>query len=465
MTENYQRHYEALGLAPGAAPEEVKRAYFRLVRKYSPEKEPEQFQKIRQAYEALKDGPKEDVGSRFPVPEDPEIRYLLEQAQRLRAAGKEKAVAECLELALKQAPDDPFLLLHLAHAQQQAGNPRKSARTAQALAKLVPDCREAYVLMGNGYYEGGWYKKALPEYRKAYALGERDSDFLLDYADVLSDNHKTEEADRIRREMLETTKWTRENLDSALYLYARLFGNAPRNEERLLELLDSYGAFFREHRRAYGEGNDALMPVLALAATNSAALRFPAVVVKADALLKEITDVLHPEGEIAEKARCGFALEALDHDRRFSDPWWYDLAILKFDPVLEGAMLRYAVLDAHLCLLKRLDESRREAEILKAEYPSVCEMLGDFIPQLLGDQAESLLEREKRDYARLSERISGGEFYELYPEERSAPRGVVVHMGEEPFVREGKKVDRNDPCPCGSGKKFKKCCQGKGIYD
>lgn len=26
------------------------------------------------------------------------------------------------------------------------------------------------------------------------------------------------------------------------------------------------------------------------------------------------------------------------------------------------------------------------------------------------------------------------------------------------FVREGKKVGRNDPCPCGSGKKYKKCC-------
>ena len=25
-------------------------------------------------------------------------------------------------------------------------------------------------------------------------------------------------------------------------------------------------------------------------------------------------------------------------------------------------------------------------------------------------------------------------------------------------VREGAKVGRNDPCPCGSGKKFKKCC-------
>ena len=25
-------------------------------------------------------------------------------------------------------------------------------------------------------------------------------------------------------------------------------------------------------------------------------------------------------------------------------------------------------------------------------------------------------------------------------------------------IRKGKKVGRNDPCPCGSGKKYKKCC-------
>jgi preprotein translocase subunit SecA len=28
----------------------------------------------------------------------------------------------------------------------------------------------------------------------------------------------------------------------------------------------------------------------------------------------------------------------------------------------------------------------------------------------------------------------------------------------KPVRREGKKVGRNDPCPCGSGKKYKKCC-------
>ncbi|NOS88617.1 MAG: preprotein translocase subunit SecA, partial [Methylococcaceae bacterium] len=28
---------------------------------------------------------------------------------------------------------------------------------------------------------------------------------------------------------------------------------------------------------------------------------------------------------------------------------------------------------------------------------------------------------------------------------------------EQPFVREGQKLGRNDPCPCGSGKKYKQC--------
>ena len=36
---------------------------------------------------------------------------------------------------------------------------------------------------------------------------------------------------------------------------------------------------------------------------------------------------------------------------------------------------------------------------------------------------------------------------------------------KEPLKRTAPKVGRNDPCPCGSGKKFKQCCMGKGIYD
>lgn len=37
----------------------------------------------------------------------------------------------------------------------------------------------------------------------------------------------------------------------------------------------------------------------------------------------------------------------------------------------------------------------------------------------------------------------------------------IKNMG----IRKKGKIGRNDPCPCGRGKKFKKCCLGKGIYD
>jgi len=31
-------------------------------------------------------------------------------------------------------------------------------------------------------------------------------------------------------------------------------------------------------------------------------------------------------------------------------------------------------------------------------------------------------------------------------------------LNNEPFVRQTQKIGRNVPCPCGSGKKYKRCC-------
>jgi preprotein translocase subunit SecA len=42
-------------------------------------------------------------------------------------------------------------------------------------------------------------------------------------------------------------------------------------------------------------------------------------------------------------------------------------------------------------------------------------------------------------------------------QEQQAPEPVAAQPVEKPFVRGGKKVGRNDECPCGSGKKFKQC--------
>ena len=45
---------------------------------------------------------------------------------------------------------------------------------------------------------------------------------------------------------------------------------------------------------------------------------------------------------------------------------------------------------------------------------------------------------------------------EIYPEEEL--KRLYKEQKESGTIRKGKKVGRNDPCPCGSGKKYKKCC-------
>ena len=37
-------------------------------------------------------------------------------------------------------------------------------------------------------------------------------------------------------------------------------------------------------------------------------------------------------------------------------------------------------------------------------------------------------------------------------------REDLIQPGKTPFRRSMRRVGRNDPCPCSSGKKFKKCC-------
>lgn len=65
----------------------------------------------------------------------------------------------------------------------------------------------------------------------------------------------------------------------------------------------------------------------------------------------------------------------------------------------------------------------------------------------LGDEYYTLGNEERADY-----------FYELQDRERSR-HGNIYHVWKPDILEEKpKKVYPNDPCPCESGKKYKKCC-------
>jgi preprotein translocase subunit SecA len=50
---------------------------------------------------------------------------------------------------------------------------------------------------------------------------------------------------------------------------------------------------------------------------------------------------------------------------------------------------------------------------------------------------------------------------EIVEQQQAAIDGTQADKKPEPFRRREERVGRNDPCPCGSGKKYKRCC-GRG---
>jgi uncharacterized protein YecA (UPF0149 family) len=65
---------------------------------------------------------------------------------------------------------------------------------------------------------------------------------------------------------------------------------------------------------------------------------------------------------------------------------------------------------------------------------------------LKGHTPEELFEEEKKHLQPLPKKNKGGS------------------VGEQTVIK-GEQVGRNDPCPCGSGKKYKKCCLGKELEE
>jgi len=58
-------------------------------------------------------------------------------------------------------------------------------------------------------------------------------------------------------------------------------------------------------------------------------------------------------------------------------------------------------------------------------------------------------------------RLSDGRLLGAYVRALKGAFENAVSGKAKPIVRPGSRLKRNDPCPCGSGKKYKKCCMNE----
>jgi len=89
------------------------------------------------------------------------------------------------------------------------------------------------------------------------------------------------------------------------------------------------------------------------------------------------------------------------------------------------------------------------------------EYLRDAVRLRAYGQRDPLVEYKKEGYLMFQDLLTNVErqvartIFKVVPIEKKEEAVKTVHLGQK------KKVGRNDPCPCGSGKKYKKCCWPK----
>jgi preprotein translocase subunit SecA len=102
----------------------------------------------------------------------------------------------------------------------------------------------------------------------------------------------------------------------------------------------------------------------------------------------------------------------------------------------------------------------------KQEYKrEAFDMFGEMIEQVKHDTISILCRirvQSEEDLAAMEARRKQAEQMKFQHAQASALGGAQSEekpqaQAPEPFVRDGRKVGRNEPCPCGSGKKFKQC--------
>jgi tetratricopeptide (TPR) repeat protein len=184
MSESF---YDVLGIDRTADERAIKKAYFARVRRHPPETHPEEFQRIREAYEVLSNPQSRadyDAVNRYD-------QYGAATAARLQAATAAMDIADWshaqveLIAVLEQEPQLHFARDLLGMAYLNAHRPADAMREFVRLVDEQPHNAVYHLHMGYAHYAQNQYAPALECYHRARNLDANDARVLVATADCL----------------------------------------------------------------------------------------------------------------------------------------------------------------------------------------------------------------------------------------------------------------------------------------
>jgi len=195
--ETQQNHYQVLGLERAADERAIKRAYFGLVRKFPPDKHPEDFKRIRAAYEVLSDPVARrrfDAADRDYAEHGEAVGATLRAAAEAARTGDEAKAQEHLRTLLAQRGELLEAREMLGHSLMRARDFAGALAQFDELARARPDEGRYHLWRGYALEAKDQDATAEAAFRRAGELRPDDVETRMALANVLASRRLFDES-------------------------------------------------------------------------------------------------------------------------------------------------------------------------------------------------------------------------------------------------------------------------------
>jgi curved DNA-binding protein CbpA len=432
-------YYEILGIEQDADVNQIKRAYFKLVREYPPERFPKEFKQLREAYDVLMDEElREEYDRGSDLPSD--IKAIFDDAKKLRKAGLPDKALENIRVLQRLYPEEPLLKAELAYSYECVDKYGKAIEIWKELYEKKPNSAEYSLNLATSYHNRGWNKKAAEQFKITTEIDPGCSKAWEGLINYYGESREINKAHEICNEAL--VALSERNNENVIILTVAISGCLKDNDkETAIGHLKRIGELLRSGTKCNKNESEKMFTTLFGVA------KFMGYYFMAP-YLKDFADFIPDlDGELKEKI---YELEILAELEALEEEGVPQLFIDLFENLQEGCDCDECTSDItaiESSILMDLDGYRSHILRLKTKHPVLYQMHAAFFKEAtMSSNPDKLL------YYRLKELAKKGFTPDFTPADG---RSTQV---SETVRRESAKVGRNDPCPCGSGKKYKKCC-------
>jgi curved DNA-binding protein CbpA len=434
-------YYELLNIERGANTAEIKRAYFSAVKLHSPDSDPDGFKAIRIAYETLYDPKKRAEYDAYFVTSGDTQNDLLAARSMIREH-KYKQASEFLSELCGKYPDSADvkrLLAEVLWKLKKSGTADKLC--GEVLEKNPSNC-DTLLLRAKIAHSMRHVDKADTYFDDAVNAAPLNPKTWVEYLRYSMRDAPWQVAKVFYRAMEQDINMFR---DDYIFYLVGARETTLFSEENKLQYYNKFAEFFVNDKNMDEDTYSQVMDLMPGFMEKDELFPF------IEKIVPTLEKSRYNSDEDKEKFKyihMTISIHKLDSDKRIHDVL-ADLTrffLLKDNDINER-------LSMECYIVFNLPALRPSIMILKNEYPEYFKLNQIFYLNALNEKKTNFLLDK---YAGISKKLIHGTknkpVSEVFFDDYDNTEEIT------PFRRESPKVGRNDPCPCGSGKKYKKCC-------